>query len=122
MKYLSVFLLFLYLNCGTSDIPNFKVNIDENYNALFTRTSGWTGGDVAHSIPLSDSLTLWVFGDSWVGPVVDGRHYNAAMINNSLAIQKGKDPVPENIKFYHKEKDGKPASFLNPQITLDFSG
>ena len=109
-----IFLFVLIINCNTSDTPNLQVFIDEDYNALFTRTNGWTGGDVAHSIPLSDSSTLWIFGDSWIGPVKDRRHYNSTMISNVIAIQHSKDTYSDNLTFYYKEIDGKPAPFISP--------
>src|SRR5690606_28255181 len=45
---------------------------DLDWNAAFTRSAGWNGGDVAHSIDLRDGRTLWLFGDSLVGPVRAG--------------------------------------------------
>lgn len=112
--YLCFFILILIVRCGNQDQIRFEVTTVEEYNNIFIRTNGWTGGDGAHSIPISDSTTLWIFGDSWVGPVVEGRHYNAAMISNSVAVQHGKEPVPENISFYYRKKDGKPAPFISP--------
>src|SRR2546421_10345629 len=37
---------------------------DEQFNAFFCRTNGWTAGDGAITIPLSDGRVLWLFGDS----------------------------------------------------------
>jgi len=37
---------------------------DEQFTAFFQRTNGWTAGDGAISIPLSDGRVLWLFGDS----------------------------------------------------------
>lgn len=112
--FLCLIIVILIIQCRNWDESGFQVFIDEEYNNLFTRTEGWTGGDVAHSIPLSDSTILWVFGDSWIGPVKDGRHYNAAMISNVIAVQRGKDAAAENLSFYFENKDGKPAPFISP--------
>jgi hypothetical protein len=49
-----------------SNILNYHTVIDSEYNSLFTRYKGWTGGDITHTIPLTDSITLWQFGDSWI--------------------------------------------------------
>jgi len=92
----------------------YHVIIDDDYNALFTRNNGWTGGDVAHTVPLSDTITLWLFGDSWIGMVVNNRHFYADMISNSLAIQYGKVAAKDKLKFYYKRKDTKPAPIFAP--------
>src|SRR5690349_5754228 len=41
-----------------------KVQKDEVFTDFFRRTSGWTAGDGALSVPLSDGRVLWLFGDS----------------------------------------------------------
>src|SRR6266581_5890595 len=41
-----------------------QAHADEQFNAFFRRTDGWTAGDGAISIPLSDGRVLWLFGDS----------------------------------------------------------
>jgi Domain of unknown function (DUF4185) len=87
----------------------YNVIIDNNYNKVFTRLNGWTGGDCASTIPLSDSITLWLFGDSWIGPIKDNRHFNAEMINNSVAIQYGKFGANNNLNYFFKQIDNKPA-------------
>ena len=42
-------------------------------DALFQRTDGWIGGDGAYSVAVSPKRTLWLFSDTWVGKVRDGR-------------------------------------------------
>src|SRR5438874_3197051 len=37
---------------------------DNQFTEFFRRSSGWTAGDGAISIPLSDGRVLWLFGDS----------------------------------------------------------
>ncbi len=60
---------------------------DAAWDAAFTRTSGWTGGDVAGSVDLGDGCTLWLFGDSWIGDVSGGRHApGSRLVNNSVAL------------------------------------
>src|SRR4029077_10127329 len=39
---------------------------DQAFTEFFRRTSGWTSGDGALSVPLSDGRVLWLFGDSHV--------------------------------------------------------
>ena len=85
------------------------------WNALFRRESGWTGADVASTVPLSPDVTLWLFGDTWVGEVRDGKHVNSTLVNNSVAVQRGNDPASASVEFFHgKGKDGKPAALIVP--------
>jgi hypothetical protein len=37
---------------------------DQEFTEFFRRTNGWTSGDGAFSVPLSDGRVLWLFGDS----------------------------------------------------------
>ena len=80
---------------------------DVEWDALFTRTEGWTGGDVAGSIDLGDGRTVWVFGDSWVGGVAEGKHAPGSwMVNNTIAIHDSSSlghnraPLYKNLKFF----------------------
>lgn len=59
------------------------------WNARFERDSGWTGGDGAYSVDLGDGRVLWLFGDSWIGSVVDGAHKDARIVRNAIALQTG---------------------------------
>ena len=80
-------------------------------DAQFRRTSGWIGADAAYSIPLATNVTLWLFGDTFVGEIKDGRRTDAVMINNTLALQHGLDQVEY---FHGKSRDGKPEAFFKP--------
>src|ERR1039457_5167287 len=82
------------------------------WDALFQRESGWIGADGNYSIPLTGNTTLWLFSDTIVGKVKDGKRLDARKINNSVALQRGTN-APEF--FYGKTADGKPASFIKPQ-------
>ncbi len=42
------------------------VHKDVAFTEFFRRTSGWTSGDGAITVPLSDGRVLWLFGDSHV--------------------------------------------------------
>jgi Domain of unknown function (DUF5005) len=39
---------------------------DREFTEFFRRTNGWTSGDGAFSVPLSDGRVLWLFGDSHI--------------------------------------------------------
>jgi hypothetical protein len=82
------------------------------WDTLFQSQSGWIGADGAYSVPLSTNTTLWLFSDTFVGDVKDGRRTNVVMINNSVALQAGTNR-PEF--FYGTGRDGKPASFIKPK-------
>lgn len=51
----------------------------------FYQTEHWTGADAAYSVSLQSEGTLWLFGDTFTGPIVDGRRQNLDMIHNSFA-------------------------------------
>jgi len=42
---------------------------DRAFTEFFRRTAGWTAGDGALSVPLSDGRVLWLFGDSHVDDI-----------------------------------------------------
>jgi hypothetical protein len=79
---------------------------------LFQRESGWTGADGSFSIPLSKETTLWLFGDTWAGEIKDGKRTNTTLVNNSIALQHGRER-PQF--FYGTKPTGKPAAFITPK-------
>ncbi len=50
---------------------------------LFPYQDGWLGADAAYSIPINESTTLWLFGDTFVGK----ERAPQTMIHNSIAIR-----------------------------------
>jgi hypothetical protein len=58
-------------------------------DALFVRADGWIGADGAFSVSLSPRRTLWLFSDTWVGKVRDGRRTDATVVNNTVGVQEG---------------------------------
>lgn len=82
-------------------------------DALFARTSGWIGADGDYSVPLDENRTLWLFSDTFVGEVKDGKRVGARMINNSAAILNTACNKPAEF-FYRTIQDGQPASFIAP--------
>ncbi|WP_143668363.1 hypothetical protein [Streptomyces sp. f150] len=56
-----------------------------------TTPNGWTGGDSTYSVRLPDGRNLWLFSDTFLGPLKsDGtRPTNASLINSSFVIQDG---------------------------------
>ena len=109
---LSVSLLF---GMGGRLLPVVKVEPLPKYELLFSNKDGWTGADGAYTVALSESTTAWFFGDTWIGQVKNGRHVNATLIHNSVAIQQGKDPETATIKFYWDHAtDGRPEALFRP--------
>lgn len=99
---------------------DYKVTAAPEWNNLFTRNSGWFGGDGIFSIPVnapdSDS-TLFLFSDTMAGEIRDGKlQPGSVMIHNSVAILKGKAPLEKNIQFYwNRDNNGKPATLFEPR-------
>jgi hypothetical protein len=79
----------------------------------FQQTAGWTGGDVAYSIPLSQERTLWLFGDSFIGKIESGRRPAARMISNAAAWQPLQDDQ-EAMRFFWDRSGAEPAPLLRP--------
>ncbi len=92
--------------------PNQSYSVEPapKWDALFNCTSGWTGSDAAYSVPISgfdapsgteDEQTLFLFGDTFIGEVDSNRHRtNSTIVRNTVAILKGKQPLPGQISFF----------------------
>ena len=108
-----LFLLLLVTGCGVQ--PAVRVEVLPGFEALFDNRKGWTGADGAYSLPLSEDLILWLFGDTWIGDIRDGEHVNAVIINNSIAIQYGLIPSMASLEFYSgRTSAGKTGAFIRP--------
>ncbi len=69
-----------------------SVSIAADFNHLFTRYSGWTGGDATYSIPLPDGRILWIFGDSFIGAVnADRSRPQQGLYRNAFVVQDGEE-------------------------------
>jgi len=89
-----------------------------SYYQLFYRENGWTGGDAAYSIALSNDKTLWLFGDTWYGEICEGKHASGSTLpaHNTLAIQQGKDPATACLNYYFgKSSSENLTSFFEPK-------
>jgi len=114
------------LGCATAGTdqgasPRLSAASAPEYDALFRTTSGWTGADSAASVALGQGSVLWLYADSWVGDIRQGKHVNATMIHNSVAIQRGADPATASVEFFYgRTADGKPAALLTPSDERGF--
>ncbi len=105
------FLALLFIFACASQ-PDIRVEPLPQYDALFERQEGWTGGDGVYSVALSDSTILWLFGDTWWGDVYNNEHVNATIVNNTVAIQEGRLPQEISLDFYSGRTPGGDASAL----------
>jgi hypothetical protein len=99
-----------------SSIPSLvKAAPAPEWDEKFAGKEGWIGGDGAYSVVLGPKRVLWLFGDSILGSVKDGKRTGAVMVNNTVAVQvgRGKDAV---IRFVAgKTKEEKPAAIFIPE-------
>ncbi|MBI4763393.1 MAG: DUF4185 domain-containing protein [Deltaproteobacteria bacterium] len=111
-----VFVILLLSACaGQHHPPRFTVEPLPLYEALFQRDQGWTGGDGVFSVGLDPHRVLWLFGDTFIGEIKEGQHVNFVLVNNTIAVQRGTEPIPGNITFYYGDPvGGKPQAFLRP--------
>lgn len=56
-----------------------------------TTPDGWTGGDSTYSVELPDGRILWLFSDTFLGPLnSDGtRPTSAPLVNSTIVVQNG---------------------------------
>lgn len=84
------------------------------FDRLFERTEGWTGGDGMHTVALAPGKTLWLFGDTWVGKIKDNKHVDATMVNNTVVVQ---EQHGNEVKMHFPirlDGSGKPAAQFTP--------
>lgn len=82
----------------------------------FPYRDGWLGGDAAYSIPLAESRSLWLFGDSFVGPPDASRRdgEDVAFIHNSIAISECRRGRGYEIAYaWGTAPDGTPRAFFD---------
>lgn len=108
---------------------NFTVEEAPEWTSLFHRNHGWFGADGIFSIPLngidkanaSDS-TMFLFSDTMIGEIDDGKIVRSRMVNNSVAYLKGSTPDEKNIVFSYAENNNRPQSLFIPSTENSQSG
>ncbi|WP_030443189.1 DUF6055 domain-containing protein [Actinoplanes subtropicus] len=98
-------------------VQGVDVGVDpENlFNSYAASTpDGWTGGDSTYSVKLPDGRTVWLFSDTFLGPLnADGtRPTTAPIINNSFVVQNG-----SSLTTYQGGTAGAPAALMGPTST-----
>ncbi len=67
----------------------------------FTYQQGWLGGDGAYSVPLARNRSLWLFGDTFVGPAgAASRKQATGFIHNSIALSTCPQPQRCTFQYY----------------------
>jgi hypothetical protein len=83
-------------------------------SSLFQQSDGWIGGDGAYSVAISAERTLWLFSDTWVGKIRDGKRTEATIVNNTAAWQDGHDANASVRFFVSRDTDGRPNALIRP--------
>ncbi len=116
----------LILGCVLRKSPettpdDFVMADDPSWEAVFQRTEGWTGADGINTADLLDGRILWIFGDTWIGDIRQGRHaVNAELVNNTLAVHEKPDaeswmpPDPKTVRYYWGQSGQKNEAWIRP--------
>jgi len=94
---------------------------DGAWDRPFHRTEGWTGADAMYSVDLRNGKVLWLFADTWIGPIKDGRHAEGSrLVNNTAALHAilpdGSPPSPDAVMFKwgKADADGHATAWIQP--------
>ena len=102
-------------------LNDFAVADDPSWDAVFQRTQGWTGADGINTADLLDGRILWMFGDTWIGEIHQGRHApDAELVNNTLAVHEKPNagnwipPLSDSVRFYWGQSGQKNQAWIRP--------
>ena len=135
MEYSILFLAIVNFSCGTQSSDKKRAltmpEVDEReftaapapeWSDLFLRKSGWLGGDGIFAIPFSgkdsekEDSVLFLFSDTMVGEIVDGKlEPGLKLVNNSVALLKGKTPDSMKINFKIAGENAAYRAFFTPK-------
>lgn len=81
-------------------------------NYASSTSSGWTGGDSTYSVKLPDGRLLWLFSDTFLGPLNPNgtRPISAPFVNNSFVMQDG-----SNLTTITGGSAANPKSIMPPE-------
>jgi len=77
-------------------------------DALFHRDPNWRGADAAYSVALGGGRTMWLFGDTFVGP----NRRAARFVHNSVALQEDSDPTTARLSMRYGGPPDDPQPFF----------
>lgn len=86
--------------------------IDDLSKIFAPQKRGFLGADADLSIPLSDSRTLWIFGDTIIGNKNGSERNMKFMPRNTIAIEQPGEAVFEKFEWIFKDKNGRVADFF----------
>ena len=95
-----------------SQPPTIRAEPWPEADLLFKRDRHWRGGDDAYSLDLGGGRVVWLFADSFIALTPGGSRRESTMVRNTVAVQDGYDPASASIRFYWRNKNGKPSSFF----------
>ncbi|MGW7276338.1 hypothetical protein ACWGH5_38295 [Streptomyces sp. NPDC054864] len=107
-------------DCSTAQTPvakdvKFKAPPEKTFNDYAKSTSnGWTGGDSTYSVRLPDGRILWLYSDTFLGPLNSNgdRPTSAPLVNNTFVIQNG-----GSLSTIHGGTASSPAAIMPPPAT-----
>ncbi|HEY3856656.1 MAG TPA: DUF4185 domain-containing protein [Verrucomicrobiae bacterium] len=111
MHALTLSLIFLGIAAKALSAPEYIGTPAPDLDAIFRQTNGWIGADGDYSVQLNKTTTLWLFDDTVIGQIHDGKRIHATMVNNTIAIRHA-DGSPSF--YYPTNSAGKPASVFQP--------
>lgn len=76
------------------------VQPDARLTAKLHNTKGFVGGDSAYSVEIAKGRQVWLFGDSFIGEIKDGKRTHCRMVRNCVAIDDPTKPAqPATFSF-----------------------
>jgi hypothetical protein len=105
--------------CGlrAPNVTSLHLNVapETTFNTYAASTpNGWTGGDSTYSVKLPDGRIIWLFSDTWLGPLNSNgtRPTTAPLVNNTFVVQNG-----NSLTTYHGGTAGAPRPIMGPTST-----
>jgi hypothetical protein len=97
--------------------PNWKFHAEPapEWNERFASKSGWIGGDGAYSVALKGNRIVWLFSDTWIGKIQDGKRIDATIVNNTVAMQRGRDASSPVEFIIRQDANKKATAFVVPK-------
>ncbi|MCB9082966.1 MAG: DUF4185 domain-containing protein [Bdellovibrionaceae bacterium] len=107
---LIITLIAAVLVAGFGDSLASSTGCQPEIGPTHTARGSWLGADVAYSLVLPNQTTLWIFGDTFIGPVGAKDRAGSAMIANTVATSVCKDGefVFEPHWLVDRQGDAKP--------------
>jgi hypothetical protein len=115
----ALFALLVFLTVSApaqANPPPFKVESatpSPEFTGLFRSDDGWTGGDGAYSIAIGPDRAIWLFGDSYIGKIRNGKREDSPLVNNAVSVLSSPDGR-RAMEFFWGGSPGAPAALFVP--------